>query len=87
VTAKKSLELPKNLTDLFQYYDIVDLESRVNWRTEYERKEGSSSSRRQDALYSETFMFPECRNADDFAKDENAERLESLIKVLKFLIV
>jgi hypothetical protein len=56
--------------------------AKSTWQTDYNRKEGSSSRRRSDALFSETRIFPaHTRNNPHSSKDENAELLESLIKV------
>jgi hypothetical protein len=80
--SQNALELPKHLADLVRYYDIEDIEPRAHWRSDYDRKEGASSARRHDALYRDTFTFPDCQTDEYMATDQNGERMESLIKVL-----
>lgn len=76
-------QLPKSRLSLNRYYVVENIPTaKSTWQTDYNRKEGSSSRRRNDALFSETRIFPAYPGNDSRGSgDENAENLESLIKV------
>ena len=74
------VELPENLEDLFRYYDAEDADkTKMPWQTTYRRKEGASSKRRHDALFSETFIYQPSDNKSN--DDKGLDGLLSLIKV------
>jgi hypothetical protein len=82
-SAKSAVELPSNIEDLFQYYDIQDAEIKVPWRSIYRKKEGSSSRRRHDSLYSETFTI---QPSDKPIENKKDDKLLSLIKVNRSIL-
>ena len=54
---------------------------RGSWQVDYWAREAASSVRRQECLYSETFMVP-VNPSPEVTVDEKAEFRESLVKVL-----
>ena len=76
---RRTLELPKSPEDITRYCEIAKWEEIKKWQSEYYRKEGASSRRRHDVLYSEPFMIMDVPDHDSV--NVNKEELESLLKV------
>jgi hypothetical protein len=76
------MKLPRDLVDLRMYFHVEELEQpRGSWQVDYWAREAASSVRRQECLYSETFMVP-VNPSPGVTVDEKAEFRESLVKVL-----
>jgi hypothetical protein len=80
--------LPNDLTDLSQFYDVIEVEDpKPSWQSEYFRKESSSARRRHDALYSEAFTFSAKEDPPPNPEDIKEERIQSLIKVFNRTLI
>jgi hypothetical protein len=73
-------QLPLNIEDVERFYNIQARdEPQLPWHTDYYKKDGSSSKRRLDALYSEAFVTP--MYPKDSSPGPTLEKVESLVKV------
>jgi len=84
---RKCERLPKNIGDFKRLFEVgPPQESKTSWHSEYYRKDGPSTRRRYDALYSEPFITPLSTASNVPAVNQALDRVESLLKVSKYLL-